>query len=316
MQAMPSSWRDKPRSLLVTSFEAATRVHSGVSLLDLFQLLELWISWTDLTKAVRACIGLHYIPGGSARARPLAGWELGTVLILRSVADVIGGTQLIDALDALEGPQRTQYRALARGFGVCFLSRDTPVPALEDTCTYCGGLRYMRSACLSCGLPHNVEVSTPINSSLPHKGHFSRADDTILEHARLNAIAAGIAYIDKCGHEHNTFKEFGGDIIFLFRNLVHSAGLNGQISEVASQPSRRDEVRMSLQAACSFARLIQRWTTEHVRMNNEIEMEEILNIVEALHTLAQLGIESDDSLPLAKEISTMLTTVEHPICVN
>merc|ERR1719424_1966576 len=147
MQAMPSSWRDKPRSLLVTSFEAATRVHSGVSLLDLFQLLELWISWTDLTKAVRACIGLHYIPGGSARARPLAGWELGTVLILRSVADVIGGTQLIDALDALEGPQRTQYRALARGFGVCFLSRDTPVPALEDTCTYCGGLRYMRSAC-------------------------------------------------------------------------------------------------------------------------------------------------------------------------
>jgi hypothetical protein len=174
----------------------------------------------------------------------------------------------------------------------------------------------MRSACLSCGLPHNVEVSTPINSSLPHKGHFSRADDTILEHARLNAIAAGIAYIDKCGHEHNTFKEFGGDIIFLFRNLVHSAGLNGQISEVASQPSRRDEVRMSLQAACSFARLIQRWTTEHVRMNNEIEMEEILNIVEALHTLAQLGIESDDSLPLAKEISTMLTTVEHPICVN
>jgi hypothetical protein len=51
-------------------------------------------------------------------------------------------------------------------------------------------------------------------------------------------------------------------------------------------------------------------------MNNEIEMEEILNIVEALHTLAQLGIESDDSLPLAKEISTMLTTVEHPICAN
>lgn len=181
----------------------------------------------------------------------------------------------------------------------------------------CGGLRYLRSACLSCGLPHNLEFPMLVKLSLPNEDDFIQADATVLEHARLNAIAAGIVYIDTCGHEHNIFKEFGGDIIFLFRNLVHSAGLNGHISEeVASLPSRRDEIQMSLQAARSFAGLIQRWTTEHVRMNNEIEMEEILNIVEALHALAQLGIENDDSLPLATEISAMLTTLEHPICTN
>jgi|TARA_B100000482_G_scaffold176174_1_gene145797 hypothetical protein len=304
----------------MTSFETATRVHSGNSILNLLQLLEIWTPRIKFNKAVLACTALHYIPGDLSRVSPLNGWEFGTVLVLRNIAEAIGRTQLIAALEALEGPRGTQHRVLARGFGVCFLScsglSNTALPTVEDLCSSCGGLRYLRSACLACGKSHELEIPRISHEPLKNEFDLKKPQVKILEVSRRDAIQAGIAYIEKCGQERKTFKEFGGDMIFLFRNLVHTAGLNGEIYEIASESACEADVRMSLQAASCFVELLARWTTEHIRMNNEMEMDEILNTVEALHTLAQLGIENDDQLPNAKEISCILTTFKHPIVLS
>ena len=310
----------RSRGLLMTSFETATRVHSGNSILNLLQLLEIWTPRIKFNKAVLACTALHYIPGDLSRVSPLNGWEFGTVLVLRNIAEAIGRTQLIAALEALEGPRGTQHRVLARGFGVCFLScsglSNTALPTVEDLCSSCGGLRYLRSACLACGKSHELEIPRISHEPLKNEFDLKKPQVKILEVSRRDAIQAGIAYIEKCGQERKTFKEFGGDMIFLFRNLVHTAGLNGEIYEIASESACEADVRMSLQAASCFVELLARWTTEHIRMNNEMEMDEILNTVEALHTLAQLGIENDDQLPNAKEISCILTTFKHPIVLS
>ena len=293
-------------------------MHSGNSLLDLLQLLEIWTAPDSFCRAVRACTALHYTRGGFSTAAPLSGWELGTIFVLRNIADVIGKAQLITALEALEGPQRLDHRVLARGFGVRFLpssgSSDTPLPTHEDRCAFCGELRYLRSACLACGAAHCLKISSRLpHLSMSHGGNIMKLDTTQLENLRLHAIEAGITYINDCAQEPKIFEEFGGDMIFLFRNLVHSVGLNGQICNIQNDSDYKHDIERSLQAASCFAELLARWTTENTRMTSEIEMEEILNTVEALHTLAQLGIKDDDQLPQPKEIALMLTAYEHPI---
>merc|ERR1711871_1396004 len=55
---------------------------------------------------------------------------------------------------------------------------------------------------------------------------------------------------------------------------------------------------------------------DHVQGSYEMEMEEILNIVEALHAIEQLGIDAASSIPPATEILARLTTIEHPIVTN
>jgi len=52
-----------------------------------------------------------------------------------------------------------------------------------------------------------------------------------------------------------------------------------------------------------------------MRLSNEIEMEEILNIVEALHVLAQLGIKDHVTVPPPGEIMEILTVSDHPIAI-
>merc|ERR1711968_352559 len=108
--------------------------------------------------------------------------------------------------------------------------------------------------------------------------------------ARLNAINAGISYIDSCGVERNTFPKFGGDIIFLVRNLVHTVGITGDKSRPNTEKNElthRSNLQMGLAAADCFIDLVQRWMDDHVQGSYEMEMEEILNIVEALHAIEQ-----------------------------
>jgi hypothetical protein len=73
---------------------------------------------------------------------------------------------------------------------------------------------------------------------------------------------------------------------------------------------------MSLAAAGCLIDLVQRWMADHVRDSYAMEMEEILNIVEALHAIQQLGIDAASSVPPAAEILAKLTTTEHPIVTN
>lgn len=137
-------------------------------------------------------------------------------------------------------------------------------------------------------------------------------DNSVLEHTRFEAIKAGISYISACGHDPDLFGSYGGDMIFLLRNLAHSVGLGG-VSETEANSTQTGNLAASLQAAECFVDLLQSWMAEYAQPSYEMEMEEILNIVEALHAVDQLGIKTDGSLPTPTEILAKLTTVKHPI---
>lgn len=316
------------RTIPPVSLSTVTHVHAGNSLFELLQLLELWTPQTAFLKAAKVCTTLHHLPGGAARTTKLTGWELGMPLVLQSFAEVLGSTKLIAALDALEGPYQSQYHVLAKSFGVCSLKR----------CFWCGELLYLRSACLACGEPQHCKtlhlhadatksiynddkiahLYTKLSSSymMPdtnlHPSTPAKIDFEMLEDARKRAITVGITYLDKCGRDDKVFKEFGGDIMFLFRNLVHTAGGS---SIYSCNFVLENGTTICLHAACYLHSLVTRWTAQHMRLSNEIEMEEILNIVEALHVLAQLGIKDHVTVPPPGEIMEILTVSDHPIAI-
>lgn len=59
--------------------------------------------------------------------------------------------------------------------------------------------------------------------------------------------------------------------------------------------------------------LIRHWMAQHIRISTEMELERILNMVEALHVLTQLGISDSDSLPSLQQMMETLTSFAHPI---
>jgi len=136
--------------------------------------------------------------------------------------------------------------------------------------------------------------------------------DAVLEHARLEAIKAGITFISACGRDAKVFENYGGDMIFLLRNLAHSVGLDG-VSDTEVISLETGNVAASHQAAESFVDLLKCWMADYAQPSSEMEMEEILNIVEALHTVDQLGIKTNAFLPKPTEVLARLTAIEHPI---
>mmetsp|Transcript_32212 Transcript_32212/g.99649 ORF Transcript_32212/g.99649 Transcript_32212/m.99649 type:complete len:333 (-) Transcript_32212:1126-2124(-) len=283
---------------IIPVFAASTRVHSGVSVFEVLQLLELWISQPKLVQAVESCLALHYLPGGDARKSPLTGWELGTPLVLQRFADLLGPTRVITVLEALEGPFQTEYRVIAASFGVSSLKY----------CSQCGAWLYLRSACLACGfscahqdLQNNILLVEPDSSAVNY-----HVDWDLLEQARQRVIISSIDYLDKCTHDAGVFDMFGGDIIFLFRNLVQYAG--GKSIQTCHF-LLRDSGTLSSKLANHLHSLIKNWIEQNISMSIEIEMEEILNTVEALHVLAQLDI-TDDNIPPPKQIAQRLTRVQ------
>lgn len=279
----------------VPSFSAATRVHSGVSLYELLRLLELWTPQRKITQAVNACLALHYLPGNATRVYSLAGWEFGTPLLLRKMSDLLGRGRVIAALEALEGRFRTKYKIIAASFGVSYLK----------CCQQCGAWLYLRSACLVCGFPcaHNDLQDLTNHSILEIRNDSALSHHVnleLLEQARKQVIVSSIAYLEKCTHEKAVFNYFGGDIIFLFRNLVQYAGRNFTM---------HDGTKLHFKLATCLHSLIKRWIAQHTNTSVEIEMEEILNTIEALHVLAQIGINDGNTIPTPNEISHKLKSL-------
>lgn len=159
---------------------------------------------------------------------------------------------------------------------------------------------------MSCGATHSLELPREANKAQLLEFEYPCRSNAELEIARTEAIQAGIYYINSHGHNRKTFQKFGGDIIFLLRNLVHSVGLDGD-------STCRVNTEASLEAADCFVSLLRRWLAEFAQTSCEMEMEEILNLVEALHTLDQLGIKGDTDLPTKAEVVAKLTTINHPI---
>ena len=293
-------------------FAAATNVHAGVSLFELLQLLELWTPQLAFAKVAGACTTLH-----QSTSVPLTGWELGVPLLLRRFADVVGSTNLIGALEALEGPYRSQYRVISECFSLGSLRRHKSV--VGSKCMQCASILHLRSACLACGnssyckkLRSVLASSWPKNYSFPARSPYTlvRPDLRLMEAARQKAITDGIIYLSKCGSDKKVFDKFGGDIIFLFRNLVHSAGGNAIQSY---NFTLHDGTQISLSIAGYLHVLIKRWIEQHAHLSSEVEMEKILNAVEAIHVLTQLNIDDADSIPSPKEMMIKLTQINHPI---
>jgi hypothetical protein len=244
---------------------------------------------------VNACLALHYLPGSATRIYSLAGWELGTPLLLRKMSDLLGRRRVIAALEALEGRFCTKYKIIAASFGVCYLK----------CCQQCGAWLYLRSACLVCGFPcaHNDLQDLTDRSILEIRNDNALSDRVnleLLEQARKQVIVSSIAYLEKCTHEKAVFNYFGGDIIFLFRNLVQYAGRNF---------TTYDGTKLHFKLAACLHSLINRWIAQHTNTSAEIEMEEILNTIEALHVFAQLGINEGNTIPTPNEISHKLTSL-------
>ena len=313
------------------NFAAATHVHKGVSLFNLLQLLQLWTPHHVFSKVTKICTLLHQLPGSDdARKMPLTGWELGVPLLLRNLAGVLGPTQLIAALEALEGPYSSQYRILSESFGVCLLVGHKT--AVESKCKECGSILYLRCACLACGQALHCKdlqlIPAPVPSCIQRENlrcfqeqnlrcstqqQMSTPvvrDLDLLENARKERILAGVSYLARCGSDEATFDKFGGDIIFLFRNLVHSAGGSAIQSHNFDM---EDSTEVSTHIAGHLHSLIRHWMAQHIRISTEMELERILNMVEALHVLTQLGISDSDSLPSLQQMMETLTSFAHPI---
>mmetsp|Transcript_10099 Transcript_10099/g.32996 ORF Transcript_10099/g.32996 Transcript_10099/m.32996 type:complete len:493 (-) Transcript_10099:563-2041(-) len=128
-----------------------------------------------------------------------------------------------------------------------------------------------------------------------------------------------MAQIRDCASNKSTFKEYGGDMIFLLRNVVHTAGLflrGGkknfkQDFDVVTGDSKShdaaDDFHTALlcQAAQMLSDMMHRWIQD-ISLS-EVEMHDILNIVEAMHVFKQLHIADARGVPPVKSIISCLT---------
>ena len=89
---------------------------------------------------------------------------------------------------------------------------------------------------------------------------------------RAGAVKRGINYFRTCISEPGVFEEYGGDILFLTRNLA-----------VAVPQEFREETNQLLDQTA------RRWMREHPHLSDDTDMAAILTTIEALHALKQLG---------------------------
>jgi hypothetical protein len=89
---------------------------------------------------------------------------------------------------------------------------------------------------------------------------------------RAGAVKRGINYFRTCISEPGVFEEYGGDILFLTRNLA-----------VAVPEEFREETNQLLDQTA------RRWMREHPHLSDDTDMAAILTTIEALHALKQLG---------------------------
>jgi len=120
-----------------------------------------------------------------------------------------------------------------------------------------------------------------------------------------------VARLHECASSKSVLKEFGGDIIFLMRNVVHTVGLffesasaNDGIANDGIQDHRDFHVVLLHQAVQMLSDLMHRWI-QNVSLC-ELEMHDILNIVEAMQVLNQLDI-TNEGLPSVESTIACLT---------
>ncbi len=120
-----------------------------------------------------------------------------------------------------------------------------------------------------------------------------------------------MAHVYECASNKSVFKEYGGDLLFLMRNVVHTVGFFLRNSEDyrsaqgTSDDIRDDNMVLLRQASQMLSDLMQRWI--HEVSLCDMEMHDILNIVEAMHVFKQLQIADDNSVPSVQAIISCLT---------
>ncbi len=124
-----------------------------------------------------------------------------------------------------------------------------------------------------------------------------------------------MARIYECASNKSVFKEYGGDLIFLLRNVVQTVGLclcdnqNSNVTQGTSDAILDDNVTLLRQAAKLLSDFIHQWI--HDVSLSEVEMHDILNIVEAMYVLNQLQIADESSVPSDPAIILCFTQKLH-----
>lgn len=271
---------------------------NALKLLDVLRLLELWApSREHFLLATQAFLCLD-------RLETSCGQELDIAVACRHASDICGE----DLFRQVCG-FASRLQAVARGLGTI------------ASCLHCGFSKGLRNVCIHCARP-----DADVGESLKSQHVTMRSKDTVvckrfcfrrvasnysgvspklslkqpsrfLDSRSLRAVTAGLLYLHQCSKDAAIFVEFGGDIMFLMRNIVHTAAIV-------------ENCELAFMAARFLHDLILCWMKTATEFQ---EMDEILNAVEALHVLWQLDIDSIADVPEAAEIVRILSDqARHP----
>mmetsp|Transcript_10235 Transcript_10235/g.41430 ORF Transcript_10235/g.41430 Transcript_10235/m.41430 type:complete len:632 (-) Transcript_10235:1023-2918(-) len=246
---------------------------------------------------------------------------------------------LSSAVNALHGDSSDKYETLSIGFGMRHVGA-YQIDSGDQVCSVCSELLGLRSMCIHCGSPRDVSSQVAVLASrttfamttlqsveyvkqLAMRRVTTSGDESVLqllERERHRAIDAGIDRLHECALRKGVFADYGGDILFLLRNILQTAGLFISGEEVPQQiasllqdnQARRDQTSVQtrlVRCAAMLHEVMVKWMSSVTL--SEVEMGGILNAVEALHVLEQLNVVHEASLP---SLETTLRVVTNKNC--
>mmetsp|Transcript_31529 Transcript_31529/g.40541 ORF Transcript_31529/g.40541 Transcript_31529/m.40541 type:complete len:984 (-) Transcript_31529:506-3457(-) len=290
--------------------------HQGVSLLCLLMYLELVVPKEDFLVIMKHVAAAADSPSSfdwiqSAPETLGEGRQsLNLLGLLRQIGTIIGDRCLVKLLRLL----KSDLRPIATGFGLA------PTFLEEGACWECGRLRFLRTACLQCGKAFDVSESIitlnlknlkaganhrrlcdrladqlasedqgPLSAAalvIPPESDTSKKSpkpsiESVLERVREGAIMRAIDYVHQCSLNPDDFRGFGGDMLFLLRN----------VTSMAVGPVKAHAKRL---LHC----IAKRWMATHPHMAEDAEADLILTSIEGMHALLQLGFAEDKSKAL------------------
>mmetsp|Transcript_8768 Transcript_8768/g.12188 ORF Transcript_8768/g.12188 Transcript_8768/m.12188 type:complete len:620 (+) Transcript_8768:3-1862(+) len=277
-----------------------------VSLFELLQLLELW---SDKTESFANLKHIRTDIDTTKSSR----WNLFAAASILELSQSIDQTTLLSALQAL-ACKNNEYSRICRGFGTQCMT-DSQSNALHN-CNSCGFACGMRTVCLRCHeirqFDANIDQEMPSTVQL-HQIPPSLIDNLeLLEQERYRAISAGIGYFCECARNKAVYEIFGGDLMFLLRNLLQTVGLGKAAVNLDDQekkyPQSMNRSKFPISTLEQIAQVLHdactKWLAE--ALSSDLELNQILDAVEALHVLQDFGIESGSVVPKVPKIMEVL----------
>jgi len=292
---------------------------SGVSILCLLMYLELVLQDADFLKILQYAVQVGRRlkldePTDIMSDRMEQGQlNISMLALLRYISSIVGNAQLVQLLKQL----KTTLRPIATGFGMNpnFLEESrcwncAGLRLLRTACFCCGSpfnlnehvalqsknfkagsnLRRLHEKIAdqldNGGQQEDAKAPSNITATLLSPSPKSSLDgkstvEDAYEQMRRSSIIRAIDYVHQCSQNDDDFRGYGGDMLFLLRNVTTMA-----VGEV------KDHTRRLLHEVAK------RWMEFHPHMAEDAEADLILTCIEGMHALMQLGYSEDKSKAL------------------